>query len=417
MTKDIYLRNHEIISSLVENHFSLKKDSLNTFKENLFRGTIADYRILEQLDENYRLEKDLTIEDLERIDASWRMFKFKFGEFCADTGITYRDYFYNKGPFLKSKISKELIHYYENNTTYFYENYRPFFVKDLVNDFLTEINDFRLPKKKLKVVLSFNLSDMFLCSSGQNWSSCLNLESSYHGCYWTGLASIPFDPNRGMIYIGAKGNNSTTSCFGIQGDKMFFRTFVLLDQRLNLNLLKWYPVDFRSNDILNLLNHKFDAFNIKHINEDFVSFQPVNNLPELDMEREKRELYIYQDKTFVSDEDRYIRFDGGKIHQSFLNDQTFSGPFINCEGGLVHLVEENTELKHFVDNTECICSACGETGNRRRFREVEGRLLCNNCFENYAAYCEACDEYYLEDHFNFDVGLCEECAFEQGEAV
>ena len=417
MTKDVYLRNQAIISSLVENYFSLKQDSLEKFKENLFKGTVVNNQITQQLDENYRIEKDLSISDLESIDVSWKMFKFKFGEFCADTGITYNDYFYNKGPFLKSKISKELNDYYENNNTFFYEYYRPYFLRDLLHDFLNEINDYRLPKKKLKIVLTFNLSDMFMCSSGQSWSSCLNLESDYSGCYWAGLASLPFDENRGMIYIGAKGNNTITSSFGIQSDKMFFRTFVLLDQRLNLNLLKWYPSDFKSNDIIKLLNQKFDAFNIKEIDESFVSYKPVNILPILNTDKEKRELYIYQDRTSVNETDRYIKFDGEKIHQTFLNNQSFAGPFINCEGGLKYLSEEDRELISYVDIRECSCYRCGDSGSTRRFREVEGRTMCRTCFENYAMYCDECGEYVLDSNFDFDVELCHVCQSQREEIV
>lgn len=353
-----YALNLSNINELVSNHFSLDEESQKKFSETILLGTAADEDITNKLDENFRIERNLSLSDLEGLDISWKLFKYHFGEYCFDTQITYSEFLLNNKVNQKntSKLSKDVKRYYtENDTAYFLRN----------NDFdlqaqLETINNYRLPRKKLKMVLSFNLSDMFMCSSGQDWTSCLNLESDYFGCYWLGVASIPFDRNRCMVYLAPQNQKEEISVFDISVERMFKRTFGLLDNEGRINILKWYPTGFEGDYYLTALNRFFPFFSFQEINEEFIPKHELK-LPSLKKTKKGEEIsfYIYQDKTFISEDgDLKYTYDKGNQHFSSYNGSSF-GPFIHCTGGLKRIKKLDSEVINFVGR-HVTCYRCEE---------------------------------------------------------
>lgn len=407
-----YSQNYENIIRLAEDYFSLEEETLKRFKENVKIGSVADPEILERLNSSFRVEKNLSIDEIEALDESWQFFKFHFGEYCVDTGITYSEYLFGNRTNQKnvSKISKDLKRYYKTENTVFSKRNRV----DDVDWILSNINNFRLPRKKLKLVVSFNISDMFMSSSGQEWTSCLNLNSDYFGSYWYGLSSLPFDKNRGMIYLTYQKENSTQS-FGITSEKMYKRSFFLLDERNHFNILRWYPNEFETNKYLDALNSIF-PFRFKQINHSFVSKHPVD-LPKVKAKGGREiEFYIYQDKTEINYIDKKMYFTGGKCNQYFTNGDSHFGQFINCEGGLSKMVSEELDVYHFISKT-FRCERCEEIFSENDRYEIEGQVICRHCYDENVMYCERCGNEVMANNFNFDHDMCDECFSETEEVV
>lgn len=399
-----YKSNYNKIIELVRNHFSLTNSSMETFEKVFLKGAaVEDFSY--KLDENFRLERPLSIKDIESIDESWMMFKFYFGEYCVDTGITYQEYLLGNRTNQKniSKLSKDLKKFYTSKNTVFMQRVGMYGYG--LDDLIQEINNVRLPRKKLKAVLTFNLSDMFMCSTGQDWTSCLNLESEYSGVYSYGLASLPFDKNRGMVYISSRNDNQTES-FGITSEKMYKRSFFLVDEADRFNILKWYPAVDNFNTTSKLMNDIF-PFEFKDIDSLFIPKHSLE-LPEMTSDGNTYSFYIYQDKTEIDKISKRIIYSGGKGNQYFLNEENNFGQFINCKGGLRRIISEGKEIKDFAKGS-FTCESCRHNFSEDERNIVEGRSLCYSCFDDYAVYCESCGEYVLSENFNFEERICHQC--------
>jgi hypothetical protein len=379
-----YSRNYKNIDKLVKKYFSLDDESQKIFSKNIYNGTVADSSILSKLDNNFRIEKNLTISNLEKIDVSWAYFKMYFGEYCMYRNLKYHEYYYNLIYREKTiRVTKDVLEFYSKNST----AYVNFYGEGEVSYNLKRIQEMKLPKKKLKIVLTFNTSDMFMCSSGQDWTSCLNLESQYFGCYWLGLASLPFDKNRCMIYIAPQ-KNDNKEVFEVEVEKMYKRTFALIDSHDKINILKWYPNDFRLDFYIEELNNIFKEFDFKEIDSNFVSKHTIE-FPKLNVKEKKVEFYIYQDKTKINEhEEKRLYFYYDKGNQSFHNSISKYGPFVNCEGGLLTLEENGDKICDYLNKEKVYCERC------ENYISVEDSFVYNS-----NVFCESCYEEIQEQNY------------------
>lgn len=116
------------------------------------------------------------------------------------------------------------------------------------------IGKFRMPNKDgLELVISLNPVDWFLCSSGDEWTSCLSLKSNY--LYGIGLPSLVGDKNRAMVYITNGEKKSFTIYDGtdninyvFKADKFISRSWLLLardkkDHKVYLECSREYPAE------------------------------------------------------------------------------------------------------------------------------------------------------------------------------
>lgn len=374
-----YLQNYEAIDKLVKNYFSLSEESQEKFSEKIMLGTTANKETIDKLDNNFRIERNLSIKQLENLDVSWKMFKYHFGEYCVDEEITYSEFLLNSKVNQKnnSRLTKDVKRYYSKNDSLFSELNSSYDLEDI----LIRINNIRLPRKKLKIVLSFNLSDMFMCSTGQDWTSCLNLESEYFGCYWHGLASLPFDTNRCMIYLAPQKQQDYNDVFGITSERMFRRAFGLLDENDVINILKWYPHDDKKGFYIPFLNEILSPFSLKKIDSSFVQKNKIE-IPDMitDKTGNKISFYIYQDKSFLEG-DRAIHFSTEKGNQHFINNfESEFGPYITCHGGLKRLILSNKEVVDFT-GLRVICERCENRIPDEEAMFYNDRAYCNNCYE------------------------------------
>jgi hypothetical protein len=103
-----------------------------------------------------------------------------------------------------------------------------------------------------------------MCSTAEEWSSCLGLQNTCPACYWTGLPGIIGDKNRAMVYVtdGTKKNYR-----GIIVDKMITRSWIITmrnDKKspTNIVFINSYP------GIVNLREIASSAMNIKLYDND-----------------------------------------------------------------------------------------------------------------------------------------------------
>lgn len=268
---NIELKNKFIIYNLVKNYFSLTKESLKTFKFRLFekRSIAKEYLPLLDKDLRYKVKiEDLSI--LEAADEGWDFFCSKAFNFVSDNKITYEmfrnnlyiingkklkfkkamyEYLFtakNRNAFttilsidnlftLKNKVSLDFKSNGELKTINKKITFNDFFstlnMEQFSNNFDTYLNKFseqcgamKFSSNDLYLVLSCNFADWFLCSTAENWESCLNLDSNYASCQWGGLPGTITDKNRALIYLtdGTKKNYK-----GIIVDKILNRSWIL----------------------------------------------------------------------------------------------------------------------------------------------------------------------------------------------
>ncbi len=104
-------------------------------------------------------------------------------------------------------------------------------LKDLVEFFIKEtseiIGKYKIPKNNnLELVISLNPVDWLLCSTGEKWSSCLNLQGNY--MFWVGIPTMIGDKNRALVYIT---DGSKKTYMGMEVDKFLTRSWMLLARK------------------------------------------------------------------------------------------------------------------------------------------------------------------------------------------
>jgi hypothetical protein len=300
--------NREVIFDIVSNHFCLEEESLERFLDALYEPYI-DPTYKKILGEN-SLRKEIPVDDsvLEKIDYTWADFKNRFKSFCLDTKLSYSDYRNNLVLVGKNKVKilKAVSNYYlekrdiferEIHRNYGFElghNPDESHIKEFLKTIYTCLTENKFPKAGIKVVLSLDYADWFLCSTGNSWGSCLDFEGQ--NSFWVGLPGIISDKNRAMLYVtsGEKKNK-----YGIVVDKALYRSWVLVDEKNDLFLCNWYPDNFlKSNQLSDLFGHRFYELNCYNT---FVSKHSMDFL----FFKSKRSAYIYKDN-FYFDDDFYL---------------------------------------------------------------------------------------------------------------
>ena len=200
---------------------------------------------------------DMSNPDIQSIfessDSSYRMFKNYFCRLINylkehyNCNIGYKEFIENKVVFKKNttKIKKvfEVICAEENDL--YIDSTGNDYTKNDCADWIVrcfeEIGASKKSAKKLQFVISFNPMDWLLSSTGEDWSSCFNINNQGGGYqYCLGLPFLAGDKNRMLLYIS---DGSTKECCGIEAHHYQTRTWCLLDRSGSFNIVKWYPND------------------------------------------------------------------------------------------------------------------------------------------------------------------------------
>lgn len=208
-------------------------------------------------DQRVVINIDMSNPDIQSIfessDSSYRMFKNYFYRLINylkehyNCNIGYKEFIENKVIFKKNttKIKKvfEVICAEEHDL--YIDSTGNDYTKNDCADWIVRcferIGASKKSAKKLQFVISFNPMDWLLSSTGEDWSSCFNINNQGGGYqYCLGLPFLAGDKNRMLLYIS---DGSTKECVGIEAHHYQTRTWCLLDRSGSFNIVKWYPND------------------------------------------------------------------------------------------------------------------------------------------------------------------------------
>lgn len=436
--------NTKTIENFIHKHFSLKSSSNFRFSEALYNRFI-DPLYKPYIDENYRIMVELPDEHYESFDKGWSYFLHCLPQFIEKYNIEYKDFRRNKVVHNKNtlRIFKILKSYFLGNDGIKVdpekeEEYKEFlsssiglfieiyslvsehkpnvfnreFVEAVMKIFLDKINEVRFSvDKNMYAVLTLNFRDMFLSSTSEDWSSCLNLESRSYAAYWSSLPGIVVDKNLAMLYIT---NGSEKYYEGVVAPKVLARSFVLLDKEGIPNIVKFYPNEVIPLDAIN----EFFPFKFKRIDENFESKYSIYPL----YYKNEFSCYVYQDKTYPihnNDGSFYLKY-GGKGLYTFIDNKYFEGPIFNWTGGFSNLMARGQELNgKYVQPVNC--DKCNKLISGARVHKLEDELLCKDCHSkameemrerdnvqacvNCGIILDPADVFYND----FDEPYCEDC--------
>jgi hypothetical protein len=132
------------------------------------------------------------------------------------------DNYTEEGVSLEEALSKEDK---ENLFSFLKKNLFDYIDKETRRKFESIVQKKPFANKKLQLVISLNYADWFMASTGDSWSSCISLYSTYDECYWTGLPTLIGDKSRAMVYITEK-DGEKKNFAGIKVDKFLARTWM-----------------------------------------------------------------------------------------------------------------------------------------------------------------------------------------------
>ena len=313
------------------------------------------------------------------------------------------------------------------------------------------ISQKKLNKNKLYFVLSVNFADWFLCSTAENWSSCLALDGNAAN-FWWGLPGLVGDKNRIMAYITTKEQKEFLG--SVKTDKFCYRSWVLKDKVNEMHFVRWFPAEFSRKGLSSFLLEKTgmhfsnQTFSEREINgQSFCSRHPIVHL----YNTEGISIFPYQDYTEFSiiGEDTYIvngssgLWYKNKDGYSICCDDIYSSEvFVNLFDLIGHdtdVVNAENEISvcfncgrdsgEIITNEYgdpycddcyheiyCTCEECGMETLREETVHVESEILCDNCYAKEYFQCAECDaDTPRNEGFYVGVGeyVCEQCFNEE----
>jgi len=136
-------------------------------------------------------------------------------------------------------------------------------LKDQIREKFENISSSRLPNKQgmLKAVISVNPVDIFMASTGKNWTSCISMESDYEAAYWSGIPGAMIDKNRAIVYIT---NGEKDRYKEIVIDKMMARSWLLLvrfdRKKTGVFVHRSYPIEI---DFKKIIEKHFEKIGVE----------------------------------------------------------------------------------------------------------------------------------------------------------
>ncbi len=395
--QELDLSNRKQIFELVSEHLGYDNSSLKRFEKQLFEPEFDEVfeELLEDATDN---RKRWAVDEnyLQMLDRGWEFFQSYFSSFCEQYSISYHNY---RGNFTiinkdRIKLRKALIDFYTaNNGKNFAIQFSTAtgnkdYIVEIIDNHLNDINNRKLPKNGIEVVLSLNFADWFACSSGESWSSCLRLGGNYS--YWAGLPGLIIDKNVAMLYIT---NRDKKSIFDIKDlDKIVSRSWILLDKKDNFGIVRWFPSNYLDIDRINRITKIHNKFYTISGSFGFISKYKVNLLQHTN----GASSYIYMDATYFDNNFNHLEGSCGFVY--YKDGECFEEDLFSLEGGLAGLIRRGTTIVEEGIVPKFQCYQCGDRVHEAVVRYFEDRGMCENCYDESVSYCDYCGD----DHWNDD---------------
>jgi len=466
---EIDISNYDKIKALVKRYFSLSDESNRRFSKSLESPPMVP--AIQELfngSPDYRISFDLETEHLEDFDEAWQEFSVSFNSFIGEYSVTYSNFLKNKVTVNKNqtKLKKAAVSYYtsdegmayaieitsdwdirskiqrtsfgikkevwnysiEEFTDTFGDNSYRFFSEKEARDFLKKQVEIAIMRKferigtmkvsnekKLKIVLSRNFADWFLASTAErSWTSCLSLESSYEGAYWSGLPGTIVDPNRILIYVT---DGETKEYQGIKTERYMQRTWAVIDDEGVFHNLKWYDSKKVSNKTIKEVTGINLRLNSGKEFRSYSSFEPLWFQNDISC-------FIYSDNSLLSeyDDDAGIYILGADSSDMCIINENREIIFdcvwyldnsdIELSSGLSTLIELDVTLAERQDGagSKC-CDECGCSIDNDDYSH-NGTIYCEDCYYEIYTECDHCNSIVYRDEAHTDENgdtFCDDC--------
>jgi len=411
------IKNFKVIDGLVKDYFSLDAKSYKRFHEILLNPEIREEFIMPELRDmlgpDHRVHFEIPNEQKMFLDDGWNIFIQIFDDFIREFNVSYKNYLSNKIKIKKQevKLFKFMRNWYSdkdyekgnvvrsaynNNIIGYGIEYEEAFKRAT-----EKIGTEKLPERNLYITVSFNFADWFMVSTAETWSSCLNLQSDYESCFWSGLPGLIVDPNRVLFYIS---DGKSKSYRGITVSKFVNRTWGIISDNSIIYPVRFYPQEIiNREDFSNLLPFKVSDRTI----EGAYDFYSKHSMKELLYNKFGESVYIYQDYTRFDKNgagDIVIR-NGSSGYHKLTSENRFDEDtmYDYCEG-LDGLISSNMEIYEH-ENVGTFCSDCGDRHHEDdMLYGADDQLYCESCYSSNFTNCYSCGEsLHMEDaHFTED---------------
>ena len=411
------IKNLSIVQDYVEKCWGLRDEDNAYLKERFFNPVIApEYKNL-NFDENFRAIYDF--DALEHLgldskiaenDSGWIIFRRSFNYSCDRLRIIYQNYIENKIAVGKNevKLKKVIENLYKENFDYFKMDFNRSYLPDncplktippslLKREHIEEyiikifetIGKYKTSSKKMKLVISFNYADWFLCSARESWSSCLNIE---RGEYWAGLPTLFGDDNRALLYIT---NGTKKSWNGVEVDSLTYRAWVLLDENNNKVISRFYPTSPINHETIKKItgDNKFSSYgsNVSGVSSKY-SLRPIC------IKRDNLYITIYNDivtlneRKFLTSKELYYKFGekGGRQYVNFRSNKFNEAKRLNSNSSNVDNYKEGKRTIN-QDFGSYYCTKCGKKADTYNVGEES---LCEECIGDDYYKCSICGGFH-----------------------
>ena len=429
-----YEKNKNVVINIVKKHFAYSTEAIEKFikiYDNRYDSLDPIYKELLKGGED--LKKVVKIEEntYEKIDKGFIYFYFLFPAFCKEYNIAYNNFRDWKILINKNfiKMRKTLIMFYTNpeNAKFTYidiyrydynsfvsymEKGNSYFnsikedISKRIDNNIESVGTKKLPNRDLYAVISFDFADWFLCSTAENWSSCLNLESDYNGCFWHGLPATIGDRNRAMLYLT---DFDKKNYHGIITDKILSRNWGILGTNDLINTIKSYPTPILDAESLNIIfDNKF-----KRVDKEVIkSKYPIGDFKT----RGGNADFIFIDEGKIKKDCGHLEVSthiSGSHYVKNSSQQWVSGSNFDYNGGLRNLIEKNKNIIQVGgDKTINSCYECDEKiSGSSHVHMYNNVYYCNSCKEKLFKKCEICEGWHPEEKMLFfsNKRMCKTC--------
>ena len=258
-------KNKDIFLNVCDLVWDFDEESLNYISKRISDDwePVEEFKLLLKIPnskyEDQRIRVDIDLRDpkaltfFERSDESYAIF-IEYFEAALwylsnkyNCKITYADFINNKVTFKKNqtKIKKVLEYIYAEENDAFVKDSQTTYDKETCAKWIVKkferLGATKKSAKKLQFVISFNPIDWLMSSTSETWSSCFNINNENGGYqYCLGLPFLCGDKNRMLLYIT---DGFKKECMGIKVDRFQTRTWCILGDNNEFNIVKWYPND------------------------------------------------------------------------------------------------------------------------------------------------------------------------------
>lgn len=283
-------------------------------------------------------------------------------------------------------------------------------VADIIGAKVIMLND------KYNAYVSFNFCDWMLASTGEDWSSCISLDSNM--CYGFGLSGLFACPDWGMVEVVRKGESGSKEVLGIKVPGIVSRSWLICDEKDDYKLVGWYPHEMRGSaeTSFTLLGGDMNVSKVKEPSMGKSVYKPA-------IARNNTVPYIYADcwraEKVKGDENKgkiHIAINGEKSGLPYLSitengeissDRNGYGIYTRTVEQIQHsfdslrrmaerekTIEDLSDCDNCEDDEVC-CDICGDYHDEEDMTYIEGHgYVCESCLDEHFFYCEECEEYH-----------------------